>query len=531
MSQRSYVPERSPRMARFVFSSSSLPRSSSGVRQSPSESRPLVLPLSDEPIVLSSSSSSGSSDSSSDGEVQPVSPAPRRIKRRRGRGRSRDASVAPPSPPVRRSGVASRRRVPRSPQASSQEAQAGVPSSPRVGGEPESPGEGDEEDTADVIVPLDGVARVRAWMLTIFQGAKCLRGVQPEEEASSAQEEEGGPHPGQQPRSPRLPHHGQEDDPLPSQVGAHAPALDGDSAVPARALGGSVRALLRRPCCRGIIYHVFQVEKCPETGRLHVHLYFITKNPVRFSTVRDWFIGAAVFQRKGTHQQCKAYCVKDLTRVLGPWTDGEEPAGRGARTDLEACRLAVKEGKGARHCIELGVGYQAVKYTETILKYLEAPRDWLPEVYWFHGTTGDGKTYTALQEALAKVDGDRSKVWMSGKTLKWWQGYDAHPVVIIDDFRKDFCTFHELLRITDRYEYVIENKGGSRQMLARYIYITCPWHPSVLYENQSDSVKQLLRRLGCPRDSDVSPNIRLFGSVVSAPGVNFVAPPSPRRIV
>ena len=38
---------------------------------------------------------------------------------------------------------------------------------------------------------------------------------------------------------------------------------------------------------------------------------------------------------------------------------------------------------------------------------------------------------------------------------KWWEGYDGHEVVLLDDIRKDFCKFHELLTLLDIYPYVM----------------------------------------------------------------------------
>ena len=35
---------------------------------------------------------------------------------------------------------------------------------------------------------------------------------------------------------------------------------------------------------------------------------------------------------------------------------------------------------------------------------------------------------------------------MSAKTLKWWEGYDGHELVIFDDFRADFCTLQIILK-------------------------------------------------------------------------------------
>ena len=37
---------------------------------------------------------------------------------------------------------------------------------------------------------------------------------------------------------------------------------------------------------------------------------------------------------------------------------------------------------------------------------------------------------------------------------KFWEGYDGHDNVIIDDIRGDFCKFHQLLKLLDRYKHI-----------------------------------------------------------------------------
>ena len=79
---------------------------------------------------------------------------------------------------------------------------------------------------------------------------------------------------------------------------------------------------------------------------------------------------------------------------------------------------------------------------------------------------------------------------------KWWEGYDAHETVIINDYRKDFCKFSELLNLLDRYPYRIECKGSSRQMLAKTIVITTPKSPEETWKNRTDEdLTQLMRRI------------------------------------
>lgn len=185
------------------------------------------------------------------------------------------------------------------------------------------------------------------------------------------------------------------------------------------------------------------------------------------------------------HASAIEYCKKEGNFI--EW--GKKPACKaGKRTDIDAVKEIVKNGGGMSEIVDVASSYQGMRMGELMLKYKEKKRNWKTKVYWFWGPTGTGKTRYA-RELLPDA-------WMSLKNLKWWEGYDAQEGVIVDDFRKDFCTFHELLRILDRYEYRVETKGGSRQLLAKYIIFTCPSHPVDLYNGRSEEdINQLLRRI------------------------------------
>lgn len=189
-------------------------------------------------------------------------------------------------------------------------------------------------------------------------------------------------------------------------------------------------------------------------------------------------------RRKGSGIAASDYCKKEEVYFEDGYLNEPE---QGKRTDLDAVRLLVNDGGRMKDIVMVARSPQSVRMAELMLKYCEKKRNWLPDVYWFYGPTGSGKTKAAFDAA-----GD--DYWVSAKNLKWWEGYDANEVVIIDDFRKDFCTFHELLRLLDRYEYRIECKGGSRQLLAKKIFITSCYPPEYVYDTRED-IGQLLRRL------------------------------------
>jgi len=231
-------------------------------------------------------------------------------------------------------------------------------------------------------------------------------------------------------------------------------------------------------------YVIYGVETCPETNRTHHQGYVEFATNRKLARLKQFDTSIHWEKRQGTQAQAIDYCKKD-----GVFTEfGEAKSTRqGTRSDLNVVRDLVKDGKGMKEIVEVATSYQSIRMAETYLKYVEKKRDWMPVVRWYYGGTGSGKTRRAVEEA-------GSDYWISGRNLKWWEGYDAHENVIIDDFRRDFCTFHELLRILDRYPYRIEVKGSSRQFLAKNIWITSCYAPDKVYETRED-VGQLMRRI------------------------------------
>lgn len=240
----------------------------------------------------------------------------------------------------------------------------------------------------------------------------------------------------------------------------------------------------------GCKYIIIGLEICPNTGRPHHQGFIKFDKVIRMERLMRLIPGAHVEKAMRSDKINIEYCKKD--GEFGEW--GEPGNNQGRRNDIEEVKVAVNSGHSMKRIAEHCNSYQALRYAETLMKYKEKKRNWVPEVYWYYGESGVGKTRTAVEEA-----GD--EYWMSGRNLKWWEGYDGEENIIIDDFRGDFCTFHELLRILDRYEYRIEVKGSSRQLLAKKIWITTTKRPEGIYINISDEdIKQLLRRITVIRE-------------------------------
>lgn len=221
-----------------------------------------------------------------------------------------------------------------------------------------------------------------------------------------------------------------------------------------------------------------------ESGTPHLQGYIYYAKKATFKKVKKFLPTAHIEAQKGTIIQAIDYCKKD-----GDFVEIGECPSQGKRTDLDKIKEKVKKNEviKMRDVVMDCKSYQSVRMAEVMLKYHEVKRDWKPYVRWFWGSTGTGKTREAH-----KILGEDCYTAM--ETNKWWEGYDAHENVIIDDMRGDFAKFHVLLRLLDRYEFRLEYKGGSRQFLARNIIITSCHHPREMYDTRED-IEQLIRRI------------------------------------
>jgi len=242
----------------------------------------------------------------------------------------------------------------------------------------------------------------------------------------------------------------------------------------------------------GFKYYVFGRETCPDTLRKHLQMYVYYNSQITFKSMKKKFPKAHIELAKGTPLQASDYCKKDNDFV----ESGTLPLPQGKRTDIDEVRKILKETNSMKSVVEVSNSYQAVKMAEQILKYCEAPRTWKPRVEWFYGPTGTGKSKEAYE-----ILGNECYTCMS--TGRWFDGYDGHHMVLIDDMRKDFMKFHELLRLLDRYAMRIETKGGTRQFRAKMIIITSCYHPSEMFDTRED-LQQLLRRIDVIREFNIS---------------------------
>lgn len=222
-------------------------------------------------------------------------------------------------------------------------------------------------------------------------------------------------------------------------------------------------------------YMVYQVEKCPKTDRLHLQMYVETNNPCSIGSLRKWFPGCHADKRFGTKEQARDYCMKEETRVSGPYEFGEfKPDAKGKRSDLEAVKEDIALGLTEEELWESNF-CTMVKYHKGISVYrsLKAPtKTWTTMWSLYIGEPGTGKT-TYANKAYPGA------YWKSH--TNWWDGYTGQDVVVWDEFRGQY-PYGDLMRLHDPSKVLLQIKGGTATFLAKQLIFISNYTPEQWYD-------------------------------------------------
>lgn len=233
-------------------------------------------------------------------------------------------------------------------------------------------------------------------------------------------------------------------------------------------------------------YLIFAKE-IGEGGTPHLQGYCELTKQQTFGAVKKIIPNAHIEARKGTAIQARDYCKKSSTPTEDIYEKGELSQ-QGTRRDLiEVYRAAAAGSSMKMFMQEHHPNFQELRVFEMARYAFQPKRDFIPYVEWIWGPTGTGKTRSVILKEMPHL-------WISNKNLRWWGTYENEPAVLIDDFRADFCTFHELLRILDSTPYDVEVKGGFRTLNSARMYFTSCYPPHEVYQTRED-IAQLLRRI------------------------------------
>lgn len=248
---------------------------------------------------------------------------------------------------------------------------------------------------------------------------------------------------------------------------------------------------------KGLVPHTFSYlimgqEIGEEEGTPHLQCYAELTTRKRFKQLRKILYNRHFARRMGTQLQAIEYINNNPKKPNPVWHEFGTRSMQGQRNDLHKI-VQVALSAGMREVAAISTSQQQIRHAESALVWLEQVRDFKTKVIWIHGRSGSGKSRKARE--MCEELGD----WYckTGTNGKWFNGYDAHKVLWLDDVTPDFFgpgvnTFAFLLAICDRYPCALESKGGQRQMLATTVIITSLNHPKVLF---NDDAGELARRI------------------------------------
>ena len=189
---------------------------------------------------------------------------------------------------------------------------------------------------------------------------------------------------------------------------------------------------------------------------------------MRFSAIKQHLSDAIHIEKaNGSDEQNQVYC-----RKAGTWFEQGTPCKQGRRSDLESVVSAIQNRTNTTQGIAELYPAAFIRYFRGINEYLKhvspvAPRSFKTLLYVYWGPQAQAKADALCKEA---TNIDAESIYYKPRGL-WWDGYKQQRCVIVDDFY-GWIKYDELLKITDRYPYKVQVKGGFEEFTSTHIWIT-----------------------------------------------------------
>ena len=259
-------------------------------------------------------------------------------------------------------------------------------------------------------------------------------------------------------------------------------------------------------------YCITQAEGPNEEGKIHLQGYMELTRSARFTQVKTLLWKTTRWGKaKADGKTNTRYCTKTheepfewpdekVMRMDGtePVTFGTMGGHQGHRTDLDEIQAMLDSGCSMGDIAREHFG-DFVRYHRGFSQYRRLQRQsnrGKPEVQIYWGDSGTGKSLLARTLFPASED----VFWLSkpnsGKGGRlFWDGYDGHTTVVIDEFYA-WIPYDFILRLIDYGPLTVETKGGSVPMCATRFIFTSNTEPEAWYnlENKPYQGYPLLRR-------------------------------------
>lgn len=220
-------------------------------------------------------------------------------------------------------------------------------------------------------------------------------------------------------------------------------------------------------------YIVYGREVAPTTGTKHLQGYIYFNEAKTFSSIKKKLNPRAHLElAKGTAIENQKYCCKDKDFMeIGIMPDQHKKNKEiTADTKYIECK-SLNQWKWV-------LAQKALRIQ---------PRTEMPNVHWYYGSSGAGKSHQAYSSA---------DIYSKDET-KWWDGYEGQDTIVIDDFEiNEYWTWRKLLKVLDKYKMTVQTKGGYIELNSPNIIITSEHDPIMTCDCKTKNDKeQILRRI------------------------------------
>lgn len=223
-------------------------------------------------------------------------------------------------------------------------------------------------------------------------------------------------------------------------------------------------------------------DETGENGTPHTHLFFCTKNAVLFSTVKNLFPEAHIDSCKGSCQDNRDYIRKEGKHLNTDKKDtnhidtfeeyGEMPLDKSAKNEKVAEQVLEMLEDG---CSNIDIIRAFPSYL-TKGKYLDDVRQELNKekfgnifrnikVHYIYGASRTGKTRYVMEKY-----GGYDKVFRTPSYKNPFDGYDAHPVLLLDEFNSSI-PIETLLKILEGYPFTLDARYNNKVACYGDVYI------------------------------------------------------------
>lgn len=240
---------------------------------------------------------------------------------------------------------------------------------------------------------------------------------------------------------------------------------------------------------KALQYYIACEEQAPTTGHLHNHIYIHFKTPIKLDIKKCQ--GAHVEVCRGSPKQNIAYIEKN-----GKIIDeiGERPT-QGMRTIKEL--MATPREECPPNLLRIYDSEQQKQEKEKsfmgMLEEIEKDELKGPEVIYFTGEPGMGKTYSAYKYAFNKYEKkDIGKISFN-------EGFadiinPKAKCLVCEEFRSSDLKASKLLELLDKYGASVNVKGGFEYIRPKTIIIASVMNPKYLYSDEEKN-EQFMRRM------------------------------------